>query len=323
MTSRSKDCSASSRWPSTAREVVVTRWPSSRRARPSVFTIFSSSSTRSTRPVSVIVVGRPGVGRQLHPQLRAGADGAARGDGAAEAFDDVLGDRQAEAGAGAPRREVWIEHPAEVVARGCRRRGRARRSPRRRRRAATVLSTTGGLSPFRPRPTAARALVSRLTSTVRTRSASVVSAPQAGSSSQGDLRGRRGRHAPRRGPTGRSSLTSAGARSKRIGRAKSSTSLTTRLSRSTSPLMSWAASRRSSAEPSALSSVRSAPLMIISGLRISWATTVDSRPSADSRSRCAASRCEAATDSVSALKVAAITVASSSFHAVAAAPPCG
>ena len=36
-------------------------------------------------------------------------------DRAAEALDDVLGDRQAEAGAGAPRREVWIEDARQVI----------------------------------------------------------------------------------------------------------------------------------------------------------------------------------------------------------------
>ena len=81
---------------------------------------------------------------------------------------------------------------------------------------------------------------------------------------------------------------SVGERSKRIGRAKSSTSLTTRLRRSVSPSMSAAASRMSSAVAPSRVSWRSAPLTIISGLRISWATIVDIRPSDDSRSRCAA-----------------------------------
>ena len=52
--------------------------------------------------------------------------------------------------------------------------------------------------------------------------------------------------------------------------------------------------------------------MIISGLRISCATTVDSRPSDDSRSRCAASRWKRAIESVSVLNVVASSRASSS-----------
>ena len=52
--------------------------------------------------------------------------------------------------------------------------------------------------------------------------------------------------------------------------------------------------------------------MIISGLRISCATTVESRPSDDSRSRCAASRWNRAIESVSVLNVAASSRASSS-----------
>ena len=52
--------------------------------------------------------------------------------------------------------------------------------------------------------------------------------------------------------------------------------------------------------------------MIISGLRISCATTVDSRPSDDSRSRCAASRWKRAIESVIVLKVEASSRASSS-----------
>ena len=52
--------------------------------------------------------------------------------------------------------------------------------------------------------------------------------------------------------------------------------------------------------------------MIISGLRISCATTVDSRPSDDSRSRCAASRWNFSIESVIELKVVASSRASSS-----------
>ena len=75
-----------------------------------------------------------------------------------------------------------------------------------------------------------------------------------------------------------------------IGRAKSSTSLTIRFSRTTSPSMSAAASRTASPLASRCRSVWSAALMIISGLRTSCAMTVDSRPSDDSRSFCDISR---------------------------------
>ena len=57
--------------------------------------------------------------------------------------------------------------------------------------------------------------------------------------------------------------------------------------------------------------------MIISGLRISCAMTVESRPSADSRSRCAASRWKRAIESVSVLNVAASSFASSSSQLAA------
>ena len=52
--------------------------------------------------------------------------------------------------------------------------------------------------------------------------------------------------------------------------------------------------------------------MIISGFRTSWATTVDRRPREDSRSRWAASRWNAAMESVRLLKVRASSPASSS-----------
>ena len=64
-------------------------------------------------------------------------------------------------------------------------------------------------------------------------------------------------------------------------------------------------------------SVRSDALMIISGFRISCAITVDRRPSADSRSRCAASRWKRAIESVSVLNVAASSFASSSSQLAA------
>ena len=58
--------------------------------------------------------------------------------------------------------------------------------------------------------------------------------------------------------------------------------------------------------------LRSDPLMIISGLRTSWAITVDRRPSAESRSRRVASRWKRAIESVRAPKVRATSRASSS-----------
>ena len=56
--------------------------------------------------------------------------------------------------------------------------------------------------------------------------------------------------------------------------------------------------------------------MIISGLRISCAITVDSRPSDDSRSRCAASRWKRSSETVSEWKVPVRSRASSSSHGV-------
>ena len=55
-------------------------------------------------------------GRSM-PDLGAFAEPAGDGERAAEAFDDVLGDRQAESGAGAPRREVRVEDVRHVVRR--------------------------------------------------------------------------------------------------------------------------------------------------------------------------------------------------------------
>ena len=54
--------------------------------------------------------------------------------------------------------------------------------------------------------------------------------------------------------------------------------------------------------------------MIINGLRISWAITVESRPSEDRRSRCAASAWKRAIESVKVLNVEASSRASSSSH---------
>ena len=51
----------------------------------------------------------------LDAEVGAGAGPGGDADRAAEAFDDVLGDGEAEAGAGAPRREVWIEDARQVI----------------------------------------------------------------------------------------------------------------------------------------------------------------------------------------------------------------
>ena len=55
--------------------------------------------------------------RQLDPDLRAFAEPAGHGERAAETFDDVLRDRQAEAGAGPPRGEVRVEDVRHVLGR--------------------------------------------------------------------------------------------------------------------------------------------------------------------------------------------------------------
>ena len=89
-----------------------------------------------------------------------------------------------------------------------------------------------------------------------------------------------------------------------------------RLRRATSSSTSFSACRRSAPLASA-ASVRSDALIIISGFRISWAITVDRRPSDDSRSRCAASRWKRAIESVSVLKVVASSLASSSSQLAA------
>ena len=110
------------------------------------------------------------------------------------------------------------------------------------------------------------------------------------------------------------SLRSASARSNRIGRAKSSTSLTMRFRRVVSSSMSATASRHSDAVAVSRRRIGSDDLMIISGLRISCAMMVDRRPSADSRSFCAASFWNLPIDSVIVLNVEASSRASSSSH---------
>jgi hypothetical protein len=84
--------------------------------------------------------------------------------------------------------------------------------------------------------------------------------------------------------------------------------------------MSVTAARSSSGVTVGDRNRRNAVLMIIRGLRISCATTVDNRPSDDNRSRWPASRWKRAIESVIVLKVVARRRASSSSHA---APPGG
>jgi hypothetical protein len=97
-----------------------------------------------------------------------------------------------------------------------------------------------------------------------------------------------------------------------IGRAKSSTSLTMRLSRATSSSMSVIASVAAAGETPAWRSECTADLMIINGFRTSCAMTVDRRPSAVSRSFCDISRWNRAIESVKVLNVVASSRASSS-----------
>ena len=52
---------------------------------------------------------------ELDPEVGAGAGPGGDADRAAQAFDDVLGDGEAEAGAGAPGGEVWIEDARQVI----------------------------------------------------------------------------------------------------------------------------------------------------------------------------------------------------------------
>ena len=99
-----------------------------------------------------------------------------------------------------------------------------------------------------------------------------------------------------------------------MGRAKSRTSLTMRFSRVTSSSMSATASRSAASPGSPCRSVWSDALMIINGLRISWAITVDRRPSDVRRSFCEISRWNRTIESVNVLNVVARSRASSSSH---------
>src|SRR5579864_571362 len=151
-----------------------------------------------------------------------------------------------------------------------------------------VCSRMGDRAPWSPRArTACCAFDRTLTRTVRRRSASVTTGarPSAVSMATGTS------SAPAcaaRAASRQMSTRSAGARSNWMGRAKSSTSVTTRFKRLTSSSM-LAAMVATSGEGCRRSD-RTADLMIIRGLRTSWATTVERRPSDDRRSRCAASR---------------------------------
>ena len=52
---------------------------------------------------------------ELDAEVGAGAGPGRDANRAAEAFDDVLGDGEAEAGAGAAGGEVWIEDPRQII----------------------------------------------------------------------------------------------------------------------------------------------------------------------------------------------------------------
>src|SRR5688572_17203262 len=120
-----------------ALSMATTSWPSSASALASSWRIFSSSSTMSTEPgdrrgvmVSWASVsrrprrrrGRRGRRRRRdRPGTRKGeADGRTRAglaldvDAAAEAIDDVLADRQADAGAAPLGGEERLEHPRHL-----------------------------------------------------------------------------------------------------------------------------------------------------------------------------------------------------------------
>jgi hypothetical protein len=156
-----------------------------------------------------------------------------------------------------------------------------------------------------------RAFATRFTSAARSRSPSVTRLAASGSS-RSRLVSDDAPSSPACAASRTSAGRSTGAASIRSGRAKSSTSPTTRSSRATWVSMSAAASRTSSGRSPELRSVRSEPLMIISGLRTSCAMTVDSRPSAASRSRSDAWRWKRAIESVSVPKLRATSRASSS-----------
>ena len=225
---------------------------------------------------------------------------------AAESLDDVPRDGRPSRCRSALGREVGIEDARQILPARCRRRGRATVDARRGgavRRAGRAAGSTRPSGGGSRRATAWLALASMLTSAV----------PQAlGVGGDGRDRavevqrdgGRRRRPAPRRAgiaaervEVGRRKVEADRPREvehvvRRCGSgARPPRRCRGRLAR---PRPACASSRRS---------VRSAVLMIISGLRISCAITVDSRPSEDSRSRCAASRWKRAIESVSVLKV--------------------
>ena len=200
--------------------------------------------------------------------FRAPAARARHRDRAAEPFDDVLGDGEPEPGAPTLGGEVRIEDVRQIL--------RADAD-------AAIASVTS------PSPLAAcRALTSMFTSAIRSRSWSAVIGLSC--SSRRRTIGAPGPACAAAADARHSALTSTLDRSKRIGRAKSSTSLTIRFRRPTSSSMSAATSRIASAVTSGWRKACSDALMIIRGFLTSWAMTVDSRPSDVSRSFCEISR---------------------------------
>ena len=240
--------------------------------------------------------------------------------GPAESLDDVPCDWQAEAGAGAPGGEVGLEDVGQVrrpdAGAAVAHLHRTRSDPVRSSRSSTSAPVvpTGGLgsAAARARRTACRALASRLTSAVRSRSASVTTSTGV----------RRQSTSTTAGPPPPADAASAASRQTCARSAGSSEN--DRRPREVEHVVDDAVRgarprrrcrrrpRRSPAAARPGRSVRSDALMIISGLRTSCAITVDSRPSESSRSRCAASRWKRAIESVSVLKVVASSRASSS-----------
>ena len=103
--------------PRAALVAATTSWPSSRRARPSVLRMPSSSSTSRMEPRGAIIGSRRAgaAGSSIARDRRPRPAGSRAAIGAAERLHDVLGDGQAEAGAGALGREVGLEDVRQVL----------------------------------------------------------------------------------------------------------------------------------------------------------------------------------------------------------------
>src|SRR6185436_6628897 len=201
--------------------------------------------------------------RQFDGDVGAAARRALYRQRAAQALDDVLRDRQAEAGAAALGGEVGIEHLRQI------RRGDAG-------------AAVGDGDPHRFGAAPAGQHHLPAVAVHRVAGAGVIVVNYGSRSSASVAPGPEASAAP--ADSRQMALTSARDSSNWIGRAKSSTSLTMRLSRTTSSSISVIASWMTSGFTAGWRSECTADLMIISGLRTSCAITVDSRPSAVSRS---------------------------------------